>query len=358
MATKKDTKNSGGEGTPYSEKRKIETPTNVDSLDDLRPPKQGLSEDEAVAELDRVYDEPDTNLEGYEVADGSEAGPDSEAFEDALNRLKQSGELGDAVEALEALADLEAGSAGEGREPRGVPFDVLAEKLGISPDAVVMKAKVDGEEMEVTLEEAVAGYQRHADYTRKTEEVARTREEAESMREQYAGALEMVMTTLGNALSPEEQQAVVQQYAGIRQQLAQEVQAHRAQAIPQETAALEEALGWDDPEESQEGRRQIREYCRELGFEDDQINQVADHRVFLLAEKARRYDEIQARSEEAQKAARANRRKGRNLKPGVTGSQKLRRPEPSAARERLRRTGRVDDAAAVLDSILPPDIID
>ena len=41
-----------------------------------------------------------------------------------------------------------------------------------------VKVKVDGEEISVPLNEALQGYQRQADYTQKTQEAARLREEA------------------------------------------------------------------------------------------------------------------------------------------------------------------------------------
>ncbi len=44
--------------------------------------------------------------------------------------------------------------------------------------------KVDGEEQEVTLDELVRGYQRNADYTRKTMKVAEERRELGTLRAQ------------------------------------------------------------------------------------------------------------------------------------------------------------------------------
>lgn len=49
-----------------------------------------------------------------------------------------------------------------------VDFDSFGDKY--------VKVKVDGEELDVPLKEAVSGYQRHADYTRKTQELSSQRE--------------------------------------------------------------------------------------------------------------------------------------------------------------------------------------
>lgn len=54
--------------------------------------------------------------------------------------------------------------------------------------------KVDGETVEVSLKEALAGYQRQADYTRKAQAVADAREALEKEIEQYSQSLEQLET--------------------------------------------------------------------------------------------------------------------------------------------------------------------
>ena len=53
--------------------------------------------------------------------------------------------------------------------------DVLEEEAEEEPD--VYAVKVDGEELEVSLDELVQGYSRQSDYTRKTQELASQRDE-------------------------------------------------------------------------------------------------------------------------------------------------------------------------------------
>jgi hypothetical protein len=48
--------------------------------------------------------------------------------------------------------------------------------------------KLDGEELQVPLSEAIAGYQRQADYTRKTQELSQQRDQF-----QFASALEAAL---------------------------------------------------------------------------------------------------------------------------------------------------------------------
>jgi hypothetical protein len=58
----------------------------------------------------------------------------------------------------------------------------------------VYTVKVDGEEVEVTLKEALAGYQRQADYTRKAQSVAEAKELLEQEIAQYSESLEQLDT--------------------------------------------------------------------------------------------------------------------------------------------------------------------
>ena len=67
-----------------------------------------------------------------------------------------------------------------------------------------VRIKVDGEELTVPLAEAVAGYQRQADYTRKTQELASQREQMqfataiqEALQQDPAGTIELLQRHFG-----------------------------------------------------------------------------------------------------------------------------------------------------------------
>jgi hypothetical protein len=80
-------------------------------------------------------------------------------------------------------------------EPEGSP---VSESVSESPSTPVLSVeeysnyrvpiKLDGEDLEVPLSEALAGYQRQADYTRKTQELAQQREQF-----QFATALQSAL---------------------------------------------------------------------------------------------------------------------------------------------------------------------
>ena len=69
----------------------------------------------------------------------------------------------------------------------------------------VVKLPVGGEEIEIPLKEALSGYQRQADYTRKTQELAEQRREV-----QFASALQQALDK-----NPAETLAMLQQHYGV-----------------------------------------------------------------------------------------------------------------------------------------------
>ena len=101
----------------------------------------------------------------------------------------------------------ELGEAGVIEEPDFFDYTEVADKA--------VKLQVNGEEIVVPLQEALAGYQRQADYTRKTQELSEQRKQvefaatlAESLREDPAGTLQALQQHygVGVATAPEEEE--------------------------------------------------------------------------------------------------------------------------------------------------------
>ena len=138
------------------------------------------------------------------------------------------------------------------------------------PEEPAYTIKIDGEEQQVTLEELQQGYQRQADYTRKTQEVAAERERLQHA-EQVISALEAdpeatlqsLMRSFNIDLTPpsrEDQQQMQaewdamddterkvlmleQRLAQQDQRFAQQEQAQRVQRIEREVSTLQEKYG-------------------------------------------------------------------------------------------------------------------
>ena len=64
-----------------------------------------------------------------------------------------------------------------------------SEEDEVEEEPEVYAVKVDGEELEVSLEELVQGYSRHSDYTRKTQELASQRDNMAQMQQQWASEI-------------------------------------------------------------------------------------------------------------------------------------------------------------------------
>ena len=102
----------------------------------------------------------------------------------------------------------ELGEAGVIEEPELFDFTQYNDKF--------VKLQVDGEEVQVPLQEALAGYQRQADYTRKTQELSEQRKQvefaatlAQSLQEDPAGTLQALQQHYGVgtvAAIPEEEE--------------------------------------------------------------------------------------------------------------------------------------------------------
>jgi len=242
--------------------------------------------------------------------------------------------------------------------------------------------KIDGEEHEVTLEELRNGYQRQADYTRKSQALAEQRKAYEanlqavqSEREQYGQALQLVAN---------QQQAELQQYENIdwkalkdddpmeymekrleyqeaRERLSRiEVERNRvyeqnkqeytqrlSQVLQQEATKLSEALPeYANP--SSTLKNDLRNYALSLGFSNTDIDSITDHRVVLVLHKAMMQD----------RAANNTVKKVSKVVPKVvksgTPESKVQRSQKATQqkRERLAKTGNPRDAASIfLDMI-------
>ena len=124
--------------------------------------------------------------------------------------------------------------------------------------------KIDGAEHQVTLEELQQGYQRQADYTRKTQELASERQRLQQA-ETIVNALEAdpqgTLEALGGALgvqgnpgtqddmSWEDEDPTAQRVAQLEAQVAQQAKTHRQQALDKEVARLKGVYGEFDERE-------------------------------------------------------------------------------------------------------------
>jgi hypothetical protein len=258
-----------------------------------------------------------------------------EAPADNLENVTQ--ELVEAAEGSGDSADEAEPEAEEATEADEVEGDEPEEGTPAVTEHLVT-VKVNGEERQVPLSEAIAGYSRTEDYKAKTAAVAEERREVEALRStaeaqakaDYANQLEEatnlfaqfdpVLSEARNinweALKQQDPAAYVQaqdavndRLAAIQQMNAQvakirsETQQHQQSEIQRERAerfdkAADEIVK-ARPELADEATfrtfaGETVEFLKGVGFTGEEIVDALDHRVLTLADKARRWDAHEA----------------------------------------------------------------
>lgn len=245
--------------------------------------------------------------------------------------------------------------------------------------------RVDGEDVEIPLSELKNGYERQAASTKRFMEASDTRkaadaeiQQARAERQQTAAKLaqaEMLLTAMLQSQAQETNwdellQSNPQEYlkqkhlAEKRQADLHRIQWERGQLIQREQADNErlqaqylEAQGkalldkvpeWKDAEKAKAEKVQIRDYLGKLGFDENALNNIQDHRAVLLARKAMLFDSMVERANAASKKVQTLPQKAE--RPGTGNAQPL--DKRSAAFQRLSRTGKPEDAAAVFAGLL------
>lgn len=302
-----------------------------------------LNEDD----MPEVADE-DEDWEDLDQTDDSEPASETEEADEP--------ETEDADESSEFdLAELE-GAPPELRDA----WNELMEEWGDRPVPV----REDGEWKAAPLSELQRGYIAQRTTTQRFQEAAEKRKEADATLEAaaqaataYADRLEVV----GDNMTPEQQQELRQARA-FRQQavgrLFNQSQAATRQAM--ESGAVDPA--WSDPERLQADMREMEETALSYGFSPQQVGSIHSLPEIQLLRDAMLYRRAKANTESAKAGGAKSPSKNRPLQPGgrkvpggEDGRAKLNRKKVGQLREKLRHSGRPEDAAALLSQVMPED---
>ena len=332
--------------------------------------QQGSAEDAANqilsmwdSEEQTANEETDTPVDEEVVEDTEEA---EEVEEEAPESEEEEGQAEEETE--EEVAEEEE-------------FDVVAE------EDLKYTIKVDGEELEVGIDELKNGYQRQADYTRKSQALAEQRKETEAIqserqqleqeRQMYANGLQMLQEQQSSKLqefdnidwtalktedpyqymlkkdeyrdAQEKVQNVAQQQVLIQQEQAEEANKARAHFVQQEYNRLVEALPeWSDQESTI--KKDVQEYAKSVGFLPEEINQLADHRSVLVIKKAMEYDKLTQKVAPKKKAVKKVpkvQKSGRGNSKEDVAVEAIKKK-----RARLQKSGKQQDAASVFYDML------
>lgn len=146
----------------------------------------------------------------------------------------------------------ELGEAGVIEEPDFFDYTDVADK--------VVKIQVNGEEVTVPLQEALAGYQRQADYTRKTQELSEQKKQVqyasalqEALQNDPAATLQLLQQQYGLNVQPEEEEwmdPAEKQFRSLEQRIAAFEQSKAMDELQRTIESLQSKYGEDfNPDE-------------------------------------------------------------------------------------------------------------
>lgn len=295
-----------------------------------------------------------------------DGGPDSE---DDLDEF-------DGLDDDEDLASLdETGSIDLNGHPI-IPAAVEADKAAHqreNNDADQHAIKIDGQDYPVTLGELKAGYQRQADYTRKTQTLAEERRQLQTERSQYQQVLNTISQTAASGpTQPPDQRlldadpaeyirqsqqwqarqqvagAAAREQARVQAEIDSEQTASSAEQQAQQDRLLASVVpGWSDPTARHAGKAEIGDYLvRAYGATQEDLNEFTDHRLVVLAHKALQYDKLMSKRNLAQKKVRSV---PQVQAPGAARSkQEVDAATVKALRDQFHKSGSIDDAAKLM----------
>ena len=245
--------------------------------------------------------------------------------------------------------------------------------------------KVDGNDVEVTLDELQAGYSRQADYTRKSQVLAEQRKKADEElaatqqeRQHYLSQLEQFNTQADSKIKelsstdwtklkeedPTEYMLKRDQYRELqdnKRMVEDEQQNLQLKSQQENQAKWQEELGrqqeimvqrlpeWADPDKGPKLKQNIKSFAVKKGFTEQEVNSLIDARSVDVLHKAMLYENLLAAkiSNKKTKVVPKVQKPGSPPTKGEISSDKLK-----AQRARLKRSGHVNDASTLIESLM------
>ena len=256
----------------------------------------------------------------------AEANPQDEA----VNEPEEEAQVSETTEQEEVY---EEDISDEGEEVEDTT-DQEGDDEEVEEEVQLYKVKIDGEEAEVTLEEALSGYQRERTFHKRMNEVSQKSKaiEAESaetkrLRDQYAEGLQQLSQALQvpepnweelrRTKTNEEFASIHAEYQIQQNNLAKVQQQQQAIMSQQQAEAqaqyqnhlktefdtmLDKIPTWRDEKVREAERSKVISYAKShMGYTDDEIAQASDHRAIVTLRKAMLYDELMGGKTQAKK---------------------------------------------------------
>ena len=248
-----------------------------------------------------------------------------------------------------------------------------------TPDTYTVK--VDGENVEVTLEEALAGYQRQGAFTKRMQELSEGRKalEAEASvvrqnRDKYAQGLELLSNHLQsvqaqepdwdrlyNELDAKEYARAVQLHnerkndlAAVeaergeihRQQAAENQAAFQQHLVTEKQRLLDAIPAWQDETRMKKERAAVVNYAKTLGYTAEEIQVASDHRAVKALYDSWRLSTLNKETDVAKKKVRKAPKMAKAGTPRPKGESQTRRKKQLS--QRLNKERSVNAAVDLL----------
>lgn len=271
--------------------------------------------------------------------------------------------------------------------PDGLSADDLVDQDQVegNEELNTYTVKVDGKDVEVTQEELLAGYSRQADYTRKSQVLSEQRQKADAElaatqqeRQRYQSQLEQFNTQADSKINelaktdwtqlkeedPTEYMLKRDQYRELqdnKRMVEEEQQNLQLKSQQENQAKWQEELGrqqeimvqrlpeWTDPDKGPKLKQNIKSFAVKKGFTEQEVNSLIDARSVDVLHKAMLYENLLATKISGKKAKVVPKvtRPGSPATKGEISSDKVK-----AQRARLRKSGHLNDAKSVIESLL------
>lgn len=268
-------------------------------------------------------------------------------------------------------------------------IDQVEDDNTLDSNQELYKIKVGDQELEVSLDELKDGYFRQQDYTRKTKDLSESRksvdelknsltrenEEAKIKRDQYEKQLQVLSQQLQasqpkvdlDRLYEEDPAEYVRQKAEmdrrkeflettkreqekIRLEKQKEHERNYNAYLEREKNLLAQKLPiYSDKEKGPEFVKNLTNFAKEIGYTDQEISMLVDHRAVLMLANAYRYNKLKKANAKNKKVTRT---------PKVVSSSSPKVAEDTDAVKRIRskkavlkKSGKVRDAVSILEEM-------
>ena len=271
--------------------------------------------------------------------------------------------------------------------PDGLSADDLVDQDQVegNEELSTYTVKVDGKDVEVTQEELLAGYSRQADYTRKSQVLSEQRQKADAElaatqqeRQRLTTQLEQLSSINTSELETlekqnwseieqrnpteyllqknklndlrEKQRVIESEQNNIRSKAEQEFKEKWDKSLAENKKVIETKIpSYFDPDKGVKIQNNIRQFMLNEGFKEGEIDSMVDARSVNTAYKAMLYDNLVK--------AKISKKKSKNVprvtRPGSPATKgEISGDKVKAQRARLRKSGHLNDARSVIESLL------